>query len=184
MDYKLSAPQRALLEPAAVRADGSIFPLPTSIKGTGILSVIAALVRKGLVIQEGKAATITDAGRRAIGAPVPERAPTVAENASVAPDLPVTPEPAHDAPVAPTVDEEKPQVTSRQRPETKQAKLIAMLQRPEGATIDQLVEATGWQRHTIRGAISGMLRKKMGLNIIAERMSRQTLYRINNDLAI
>ena len=52
---------------------------------------------------------------------------------------------------------------------TKQALLIDMLKRPEGATVEQIAEATGWQRHTIRGAISGALKKKLGLNIEATR---------------
>ena len=178
MDYKLSAPQRAILESAATRADGSILPLPPQIKGIAILNVIKALTRKRLVLYEGATANITEEGLRAIGAPVPIPESTVAESASVAPDLPVTSEPTHDAPVAPTVVEEEPPVTPRQRPETKQAMLIAMLTRPEGATLDQIVEATGWRRHTIRGAISGTLRKKLGLPILAERVYGKTCYRI------
>ena len=52
---------------------------------------------------------------------------------------------------------------------TKQAKLIELLKRPEGATVEQIAEATGWQHHTIRGAISGALKKKLGLNVEATR---------------
>jgi hypothetical protein len=52
---------------------------------------------------------------------------------------------------------------------TKQAKLIELLRRPEGATVEQIAAATGWQHHTIRGAISGALKKKLGLNIEATR---------------
>jgi hypothetical protein len=52
---------------------------------------------------------------------------------------------------------------------TKQAQMIAMLKRPEGATVEQIAEATGWQHHTIRGAISGALKKKLGLTIEATR---------------
>ncbi len=178
MDYKLSAPQRAILESAAARANGSILPLPPQIKGIAILNVIKALTRKGLVIYEGTTANITEEGLRAIGASAPIPAPTVAEAASVAPDVPVTSEAAHDAPVAPTVVEKESPVTPRQRPETKQAMLIAMLSRPEGATINQLVEATAWQWHTIRGAISGALRKKLGLTIVSQRIEGKTLYRI------
>ena len=48
---------------------------------------------------------------------------------------------------------------------TKQAKMIEMLRRPEGATVEQIAAATGWQKHTIRGAISGALKKKLGLNV-------------------
>jgi len=52
---------------------------------------------------------------------------------------------------------------------TKQAKLIELLRRSEGATVEQIVAATGWQKHTIRGAISGALKKKLGLNVEATR---------------
>jgi hypothetical protein len=52
---------------------------------------------------------------------------------------------------------------------TKQATLIEMLRRPEGATVEQIAKATGWQHHTIRGAISGALKKKLGLKVEATR---------------
>jgi hypothetical protein len=52
---------------------------------------------------------------------------------------------------------------------TKQAQMIDMLMRPEGATVEQIAAATGWQHHTIRGAISGALKKKLGLTVEATR---------------
>ncbi len=55
------------------------------------------------------------------------------------------------------------------RENTKQAKVIALLRRPSGATIEVLAKATGWQRHTVRGAISGALKKKLGLKITSEK---------------
>ena len=48
---------------------------------------------------------------------------------------------------------------------SKQARLIAMLRVEPGATIDQMMALTGWQAHTVRGAISGVLRKRLGLNV-------------------
>jgi hypothetical protein len=56
-----------------------------------------------------------------------------------------------------------------QRAGTKQALMIEMLRRPEGATVEQIAAATGWQHHTIRGAISGALKKKLGLTVEATR---------------
>ena len=53
---------------------------------------------------------------------------------------------------------------------TKQARLIAMLKRPEGATIAQVVEATGWQPHTVRGAFAGALKKRLGLTVTSEKV--------------
>jgi Protein of unknown function (DUF3489) len=67
----------------------------------------------------------------------------------------------------------------RSREGTKEALLIAMLRRPEGATIAQVTEATGWQPHTVRGAISGPLKKKRGLEVISEKgTSGERVYRI------
>lgn len=62
---------------------------------------------------------------------------------------------------------------------TKQAQIIALLQRPEGAAVTEIAAQTGWQAHTIRGAISGALKKKLGLPITAEKEEgRGTVYRI------
>jgi Protein of unknown function (DUF3489) len=48
--------------------------------------------------------------------------------------------------------------------------MIELLKRPEGATVEQIAAATGWQHHTIRGAISGALKKKLGLTVEATRV--------------
>ena len=65
------------------------------------------------------------------------------------------------------------------RQNTKQAKLIAMLRRPSGATINDLAKATGWQRHTVRGVISGALKKKLGLAVISEKAEGEDrIYRL------
>jgi hypothetical protein len=62
---------------------------------------------------------------------------------------------------------------------TKQAMLIALLQRPEGATIEAIIAATGWQAHTARGAISGALKKKLGLVVTSVKEDeRGRVYRI------
>ena len=62
---------------------------------------------------------------------------------------------------------------------TKQALLIEMLKRPNGATIDEIVTATGWQSHTVRGAMAGALKKKLGLTIESEKVeTRGRVYRI------
>ncbi len=62
---------------------------------------------------------------------------------------------------------------------TKQAKLIEMLRAPEGATIAEIVAVTGWQPHTVRGAIAGALKKKLGLDVTSEKVEgRGRVYRI------
>ena len=62
---------------------------------------------------------------------------------------------------------------------TKQAQLIAMLRRPEGATITQIVEATGWLPHTVRGFFAGALKKKLGLTVTSEKVEGgERVYRL------
>ena len=65
------------------------------------------------------------------------------------------------------------------RPGTKQVALIAMLRRPEGASITEIADTFGWLPHTARGAVSGALRKKLGLDVQSERVAeRGTVYRL------
>jgi len=77
---------------------------------------------------------------------------------------------------------------SQTREGSKQALVIEMLKRPEGATIEQISEVTGWQKHTIRGTFSGALKKKLGLTIVSEKIAGPTgagqrLYRITDTVA-
>ncbi len=64
------------------------------------------------------------------------------------------------------------------RPASKQAEVIALLRRPEGATVDEVRVATGWQPHTVRGVFSGALKKKLGLAVVATKEERGRVYRI------
>jgi hypothetical protein len=61
---------------------------------------------------------------------------------------------------------------------SKQNGVIVMLRRPEGATVDEVRAATGWQPHTVRGVFSGALKKKLGLTVVAAREERGRVYRI------
>jgi hypothetical protein len=73
-----------------------------------------------------------------------------------------------------------PEPTERRtRANTKQAKLIAMLQRAKGATIEEIAEALDWQQHTVRGAIAGALKKKLGLEVTSDKdEKRGRVYRL------
>jgi hypothetical protein len=62
-------------------------------------------------------------------------------------------------------------------------KIIALMRRPKGATIIDLTKATAWQAHSVRGAISGTLRKKQGLNVVSEKFGDVRLYRIADKAA-
>jgi hypothetical protein len=67
---------------------------------------------------------------------------------------------------------------STARSNSKQARLIALLQRPQGASVEELMESTGWQQHSVRGALSGVLRKKLGLNVVSVKDGNGRVYRI------
>jgi hypothetical protein len=67
---------------------------------------------------------------------------------------------------------------------SKQDAVIAMLRRREGATVDEVASATGWQRHTVRGVFSGTLKKKLGLTLASAKEERGRVYRIAEPASI
>jgi len=74
-----------------------------------------------------------------------------------------------DAPPVPVDGAESILPPARGRANSKQAQVIALLQRPEGATISQICEVTQWLSHTVRGAFAGTFKKKLGLTITSEK---------------
>ena len=187
---KLTDTQLVILTAAAQRDDGSIHPLPKTLKGGAITKVTQALLRKGLiaeapprdrgVIGETNFA-VTAEGVIAINVE-PADCPHLADGAPQAADGGRETEPAADTPA-----EARKAATGRDganaprkaRTGTKQALVVEMLRRPEGATVDQIMDATGWQRHTVRGAFAGAIKKKLGLAIVSEKIEgRGRVYRV------
>jgi len=76
----------------------------------------------------------------------------------------------------------RPRTSSQQpgRVESKQARIIAMLRTPGGATIEAMVHATGWQQHSVRGFLAGVVRKRLGLNLISDAGDSGRVYRIDD----
>jgi hypothetical protein len=69
------------------------------------------------------------------------------------------------------------------RPDTKHARIIAMLRAPAGTTIAGIMTATEWQQHSVRGFLAGVVRKKLGLNLISEQTDKGRVYRIKDGKA-
>jgi hypothetical protein len=185
----LSDTQLVILTAAAQCADLSVLPLPETLtlKGGALNKVMDSLRNKGLirVIEtDGRPqrAVITSEGMAAIGveqegdegpaaATEPDAAPTSAEADSAAAAAKSKAPRKAKAKAAPAAGEPEGQPTGKPTPRagTKQALMIDLLRRPEGATVEQIAAATGWQHHTVRGAISGALKKKLGLTVEATR---------------
>jgi hypothetical protein len=86
------------------------------------------------------------------------------------------------------------QPTSRKRPapassrrtvghQTKRARVIAMLKKPAGATIAAIMAVTDWQQHSVRGFLAGVVRKKLGLNLVSDQTEKGRVYRIEDGRA-
>lgn len=190
---KLTDTQLLVLSAASQRQTLNLLPLPDHLKGGAIPKVLHVLLTVGLVAEveavEGEPVwrrtddgretrlILTNAGLAALGIePVePPAAPPQAGDRGES--VPPATAPAAHAPVAPGGADVAP--VRKTREGTKQAKLIAMLRRPAGATIAEIVEATGWQSHTVRGALAGALKKKLGLDVTSEKEGeRGRVYRI------
>ena len=69
------------------------------------------------------------------------------------------------------------------RPDTKHARIIAMLRAPAGTTIAAIMATTEWQQHSVRGFLAGVVRKKLGLNLVSEPTDKGRVYRIRDGKA-
>ena len=158
---QLTNTQSIILSAAIAREDDLIFPVTASIKGGPVGNSLKSMLKRGL-IEEIRASDLNTVWRHdeALG-PVTLKATPLAYFAlgmdggeATIPDKPHSISPQ----------------TSSPRKTTKQALLINLLKRPEGATIAEIVEATGWKAHTVRGAMSGALKKRLGLTITSEKI--------------
>ena len=174
---KLTETQTLILSAGAQRPDNIAMPFPKGLHGAAAKKVVGMMIGRGWLDEvdanlrrseplwretgdgHGTTLVVTDAGLLAIGVE-PVVVKTIAAIRAHAAEVP--------APKLPIP-----------RAGTKQGMLIAMLQAPEGATMEAIMVATGWQAHTARGAMSGALGKKLGLVVTsAKEDDRGRVYRI------
>ena len=179
---KLSDTQAIVLSAAAQREDRIALPLPESLRGGAAAKVVGAMLAKGFLQEvdadmrkgepvwretgDGHGVTLvaTDAGLAAIGIET-EDANSAPAGATDAPSE----EPAPDIPTEPKAAPK----TRTPRAGTKQAALIEMLRAADGATIEEIMAALQWAPHTIRGAMAGALKKKLGLEVTSEKVENR-----------
>ena len=132
-------------------------PLPENIKGGARQKVLDGLSKRSLICSSGTDWFVAAEGYEALG--VPHKAPVSSEALD-------------------QIIEAATPLKTRTRENSKQATVVQMLHRPEGATIAQICEATGWQAHTVRGTFAGALKKKLGLTIVSDKVKgEERVYR-------
>ena len=186
----LTDTQSIILSVAAQRADHIALPLPTNLRGGAATKVVGTMLAKGLLEEvdadlrkreliwretgDGHGVTLvaTDAGLDAIG--IEHEAGPANAAALDAPDAPIKASAPHTPTTGATPTPRAP------REGTKQAALIDMLSRPEGATIEEIATGLQWAPHTVRGAMSGALKKRLGLVIASRKVDgRGRVYQID-----
>jgi hypothetical protein len=185
---KLTDTQLVILAAAARREDCAILPLPRKLKlaGNATATVFENLLEKKLIAEQpGSSAAAawrdgengermmlvaTAAGLRAIGAAPANQGTSTPKAAKKAQRGSNRKAPASGM-SRPTrrSEDSAAHAGPAVRPGTKQAQVIDLLRRPQGASIAELIKATGWQRHSVRGIIAGALKKKLGITVTAER---------------
>jgi hypothetical protein len=176
---QLSDTQLVVLSAASQRPDHSVYPLTVKLPGGAVAKVLGSLLAKGLIkeIQAKREDTVwredKKRGRLTLRA-------TPAALASLGVEGPETSADSETKPPDKGKSKSKDN-QPRTRTDSKQAKLIEMLKRPNGATVEEIVKKFEWQPHTVRGAIAGALKKKLGLDVTSEKVQgRGRVYRIAN----
>ncbi|MCL4711847.1 MAG: DUF3489 domain-containing protein [Pseudorhodoplanes sp.] len=178
----LSDTQLVVLSAACQRPDRSVYPLTTKLPGGAAAKVLGSLLKQNLIneVQAKREDTVwredKKRGRLTL------RATPAAFKALGIDEAPGEGDAETDAKAKPArtgkSGKGKPKARGT-RADSKQAKLIEMLKTAKGATIDEIVKALDWQPHTVRGAIAGALKKKLGLNVTSEKVEgRGRVYRI------
>ena len=141
--------------------------------GRGVLLFITPAGLEAIGVEPVALPYAFNAGTNSAGEPA-AGAPTGADTGPVAPAQKKRGRPRKAAPT-----ERDTAAPRKTRDGSKQAQLIAMLRSKQGATIAQIVEATCWQPHSVRGFFAGALKKKLGLTVTSKKVEgRERVYRI------
>lgn len=188
---QLSDSQLVVLTAACQRPDRCVFPVTAKLKGNAAGNVLKSLLKKELIKEvrakrddtvwrhdekRGRMTLVaTKAAFAALGIDEREEEPEAEPDEAATPSTEVEAE-SNQRPNASKTKKPKPR---RSRDDSKQAQLIVMLKRTKGASIEEIVAAFGWQAHTVRGAIAGALKKKLGLDVTSEKdEKRGRVYKI------
>lgn len=165
---QLSDAQAVILSTACAREDGAVFPVTASLKGGAVGNVCKSLLKQGL-IEEIAATDLNTVWRHdEERGPITLRATPLAYSTLGIKD-------EQDE----TLPPETPTAPVKRRKGTKQETLIEMLRAEGGATIDEIAAVLEWRPHTVRGALAGALKKKLGLEVASEKVEgRGRVYRL------
>ena len=168
---QLTPAQHAILAHAVEHTSGKIDWFPDNIKGGARKKVLDGMFNRALITTDGTDWFVAAEGYDALGMKRPDVTPPIPEVDAELELAVATAEAAWTQAPA--------QAKPRTRDNSKQAEVIRMLQRPEGATIGQICTATGWQVHTVRGTFAGAFKKKLGLTIVSDKpQGGERVYRI------
>ncbi len=163
---KLSDTQLVVLSAACARENGCLLPVSGNLNGNAASMVLHSLINKGLA-EEVPANNDMPVWREAEdGASISLRATAAAYQTLGLGEEMITEETG--AHLQPTDSQEVSKPKTREN--SKQAQLISMLKRPEGASIIEISQELNWQAHSVRGAIAGGLKKKLGLTVVSEKI--------------
>lgn len=171
---QLTPAQHAILAYALEHNAGKISWYPDNIKGGARQKVIDGLFKRALITYDGTDWFVAAEGYDALGRQRPTPGALVLD-----PEMEATVAAAEATWANDGANDATKESKPRTRESSKQAEVIRMLQRPEGATIAQICAATGWQAHTVRGTFAGALKKKLGLTITSDKVQgAERVYRV------
>ena len=194
---KLTDTQLVLLSAASQREDCAI-ELPPNLRGGAAHKVVGKLLTEGLAEEVQARGSLPvwhrddDKGPLALGITRRGLAAIQVDGGGAPTEAETPRDPEQGTDLAPakssrrvaaarrkkTRDEAHQQSTKRGRANSKQARVIEMLHRRQGATIATIMKATGWQPHSVRGFFAGVVRNKLGLTLMSAKTGEERVYRI------